>query len=319
MASFLPMRIGEIQRIADTVVTITLEGVQGSPLPSYEPGAHVDIRLPNGLLRSYSLTAPYDRTRPYTIAVHRGRASGGGSSYIHEHLSPGDEVEVSVPRNLFPLLPGMHTSVLIAGGIGVTPLYCMAQHLTAQRRPWRLAYAARSRGAAAFADALQTLASQASAGLTLHFDDEAAGHVLNIENLIKEAPADAHFYCCGPGPMLDGYHAACSALERERVHCERFGGQAIQAASGSFEIELTRSSRTLHVGPDQTILDALLDAGIDVEYSCMQGICGSCVTPVLDGEPDHRDAFLSLDEQAAGDRIMICCSRSRSAKLVLDR
>jgi len=318
MTSFLPMRVGNMQGIADTVVAITLEGLEGGELPAYEPGAHVDIRLPNGLVRSYSLTAPYARARPYAIAVHRDRASRGGSACIHDELRPGDVVDISPPRNLFPLAPGTHTSVLIAGGIGITPLYCMAQHLTARGRPWQLAYAARNRGAAAYAGALQALARRASARLTLHFDDEAAGQVLDIGHLVQAAPAGAHFYCCGPRPMLEGYLAACASLPGERVHYERFGGETATTAGDEFDIELARSGKTLRVKPGQTILDALLDAGVEIEYSCMQGICGSCVTPVLDGEPDHRDAFLSSGERAGNDRILICCSRSRSAKLVLD-
>jgi len=319
MTNFLPMRVGDIQRIADTVVAITLQGEHGGALPAYEPGAHVDIRLPNGLVRSYSLTAPYDRAHPYAIAVHRDRASRGGSACIHDQLQAGDKVDVSPPRNLFPLAPGAHASVLIAGGIGVTPLYCMARQLAAQGRPWHLAYAARSRGAAAFASALQALAGQARARLTLHFDDEAAGGVLDIEGLIREAPAGTHFYCCGPRPMLDAYLAACACLPGDQVHYERFGGETATVPGDEFDIELARSGKTLRVKPGQTILDALLDAGVEVEYSCMQGICGSCVTSVLDGEPDHRDAFLSPGERAAGDRIMVCCSRSHGARLVLDR
>lgn len=315
--NFFPVQICDIQWVADSVVELTLLGVETEALPTYEPGAHIDIRLPNGLVRSYSLITPYHRDRPYTIAVNRDRESRGGSLYIHEKLSVGDVLDISAPLNNFPLVTGDSACVLIAGGIGITPLYCMAQHLTAYGRPWQLAYAARSRMSAAYVDELQELAHQASAMLMLHFDDERNGQVLNIERLVREAPPDADFYCCGPPPMLEGYLAVCSTSPAERVHYERFGIEPVPLSSDEFDVELALSGKTVRVKQNQTILDAILDLGIEVEYSCMQGICGSCITTVLGGDPDHRDGFLSPGEQTSNEKMLICCSRSLSPKLVL--
>lgn len=321
MAGFISMRVSQVRRLAGTVAAVTLEGLTQAPLPAFTPGAHIDVRLPNGLVRSYSLYTRNGAARRYEIAVNRDPASRGGSAYIHERLQPGDVVEISAPRNLFALAEGPHPSVLIAGGIGVTPLYCMVQQLAAEGADWQMAYAARSRAGAAFVDALQALAERSGAALRLHFDDEAQGRVLDVADIVRRAPAGAHFYCCGPAPMLQAYLQACAGLPEARVHYERFGADpaaATPAGEAEFEVELARSGRVLRVAPDQTILDAMLDAGVEVDYSCMQGICGSCRTAVLAGEPDHRDGFLSPQEQAANDSLMVCCSRARGGRLVLD-
>ncbi|WP_232468017.1 PDR/VanB family oxidoreductase [Bordetella genomosp. 13] len=318
MNEFVKMRVGAIRRLAGTVSAIALERLSDAVLPSFAPGAHVDLRLPGGLVRSYSLYTLRDTERRYEIAVNRDGNSRGGSAYLHERLRVGDVLEVSAPRNHFPLIDGDHPTLLIAGGIGITPLYCMAQQLAARGARWHMVYAARSRAGAAFVDELQALADAAGMPLTLHFDDEAGGR-LDIPAIVAHAPPDTHFYCCGPAPMLDAYLSACSRLPAERVHYERFGADIPMPGAGQgFDVELARSGRTLRVRPDQTILEVLLDAGVDVEYSCMQGVCGSCRTGVLAGEPEHLDMFLSPEEQAASDCMMICCSRARGARLVLD-
>jgi len=321
MVDFMSMRVGQVRRLTGTVAAVTLEALADAPLPAFTPGAHIDVRLPNGLVRSYSLYTLDGAARRYEIAVNRDPVSRGGSAYIHERLQPGDVVNISPPRNLFALDEGPHPSVLIAGGIGVTPLYCMAQQLAARGADWQMAYAARSRAGAAFVDALQALAERSGAALRLHFDDEAQGRVLDIAGIVQRAPEGAHFYCCGPAPMLQAYLEACAGLPEARVHYERFcADPAATALAGEaeFEVELARSGLVLRVAQDQTILEAMLNAGIEVEYSCMQGICGSCRTAVLAGEPDHRDAFLSPQEQAANDSVMVCCSRARGGRLVLD-
>ena len=313
------MRVQAMRYEAEGVLTFELRPLQGGALAPAEAGAHIDLKLANGLLRSYSLCNAPGETHRYVVGVSRDTASRGGSRFMHEDLRPGEHIEVTGPRNHFSLDESAPHTVLVAGGIGITPLWAMAQRLQALGRPWALHYAARAATHAAFADALRALAPDA---VHTHFDDECAGRLLDIRAIVAAAPPGAHFYCCGPVPMLRAFEDATAALPPARVHLEYFKAPeppppAADAVQG-FEVELARSGRVLHVSPGRSILDEMLDAGIDVPYSCMEGICGSCEIRLLAGEADHRDMVLSDAQKKAGESIMVCCSGARSPRLVLD-
>jgi ferredoxin-NADP reductase len=285
----------------------------GAPLPSYGPGAHVDLHLPNGLVRNYSLTTARPEPGTYTFGIKREQAGRGGSHLIHDELKVGAIVKISAPRNNFPLDEGASRSILIAGGIGITPIWCMVQRLAELGRDWTLHYACRSRAEMAFLDALEGMPRA-----QLHFDDEHGGQVLDVAAIVSAAPREAQLYCCGPAPMLRAFEAASADWPRPQVHVEYFTAKAEPARAGGFIVELKRSGREFFIPQGQSILGVLLDEGIDVDYSCELGICGACEQRVLAGEPEHRDSILTEEEQAENKRVMICCAGCKSERLVLD-
>lgn len=301
---------------AEDVVSLELVDECGEPLPPFTAGAHIDLVLGNGCSRSYSLVNdPAERDR-YVIAVNKDPASRGGSRYVHEVLQAGQSIEVRGPRNNFELVENAPLVVLFAGGIGVTPLRCMIQRMEALGRPWMLHYAARSRVRCAFLDEVAALEARHSGRVHLHFDDEAGGRPMDIAARIAASPADAHLYCCGPNPMMRAFEAATAGRPPETVHVEYFTAQHDAACAGGFQVVLARSQRTVFVKKGQSILDTLLDAGVDVANCCREGVCGTCQTTVIDGQPDHRDSYLTPPERK--NSMMVCCSGSLSDKLVLD-
>jgi len=295
----------------------------GGSFPAVEAGAHIDLHLGNGLVRSYSLlNAPGERHR-YCIAVNNDPASRGGSRWLHEKLRCGEQMQISAPRNAFALDETASHSVLIGGGIGITPLLSMVRRLNAIGRPWTLHYSVRSRARAAYAAELQALAAQAreagrQATLVLHVDDEQQGRFLDVAAALAAAPEGAHAYCCGPQPMLAAFEAATASWPPARVHREYFASNQEAATSGGFVVELARRGTSITVQPGQTILDGLIAIGAEPPNSCRQGICGTCEVAVLAGEPDHRDLVLSEEDRAANQRIIVCCSGAKSSRLVLD-
>jgi ferredoxin-NADP reductase len=317
--SLLELRVAAIRYEAEGIHSFELLPAVGACLPAFSAGAHVDIHLGNGLVRSYSLTNSPSQRNCYVIGVNRDRASRGGSVYMHERVRVGDVLKVSEPRNNFPLAEDAAHSVLIAGGIGITPLRSMLFRLQALGRSWELIYCARNRRNAAFFDELTALGEDSGHRIRFHFDDETDGQKLELREVLAGRPDDTHFYCCGPVSMLGAFEEAAVGLAEQCVHVEYFAARQLAATeSGGFNVRLAKSARVLPIAPGQTILDAVLEAGIRVSYSCMEGICGSCETRVLDGTPDHRDLVLSKQQQGANDRMMICCSRAKSAELVLD-
>lgn len=314
----LALRVKRICYEAETINSYELTGQAGVELPPFTAGSHIDLHLPNGVIRSYSLVNdPAERHR-YVVAVNRDADSRGGSRYVHDTLKAGDLINVSQPRNHFPLREDARHSVLIAGGIGVTPLLSMIRRLEVLGRGWELFYAARRRGAAAFLDELHALRADGHLNLHVDFDDERGGRPFDLVAIVRAAPADAHLYCCGPLPMLAAFEAATADRPAGHVHVEYFKPKEAPALVGGFTVRLARSNQTIAVQPGQTILDALLGAGIAANYACSEGLCGTCETRVLDGAPDHRDQFLSEDERASNRTIMICCSGAKSDTLVLD-
>lgn len=306
------LMIRSITREAEGLWAFELVPVDGGPLPDYAPGAHLDLHLPGGLVRQYSLTNPADGRR-YVLGVARDRASRGGSRWLHDQARPGDVIQASDPRNTFPLDEDAPLSVLVAGGVGVTPLLAMARRLDALGRPWRLHYAVRDRSVAAFVDRFQAMKGE----VALHVDAETGG-LMDIAAVVAGTPPEARLYCCGPTPMIEAFEAAASGRDPAHVRVERFAAAAPRADDGSLTVELARSGLTVHVGPDETILDAVLAAGVQAPASCRNGVCGTCETRVLAGVPDHRDMILSDAEKQAGQTMMICCSRARSPSLTLD-
>jgi ferredoxin-NADP reductase len=285
----------------------------GAVLPPAEPGAHVDIHLPNGLMRQYSLTVPDPSPHSYVLGIKRDPASRGGSSYIFDHLQVGRLVKISLPRNKFPLVENAAHVVLIAGGIGITPIWCMAQRLNALGRSWELHYSSRSRSDMAFLEALEHWKPA-----RFHFDDEAAGKFLDLNAIVARAPKESHFYCCGPAPMLEAFEKATANWPREQVHVEYFTPKEAPNLAGGFKVELARAHKEFVIPPGKSILEVLRDAGVNVPYSCEEGICGACETTVISGTPDHHDSVLTDSERAANKTMMICCGGCKGEKLVLD-
>jgi len=310
----MALKVVSAEAIADGCRLFELALPDGGALPSCEPGAHIGIRLPDGSERQYSLLNYGSAPTSYRFAVKRDPESRGGSVWLCDKAVSGDTFLTEAPRNNFPLDEGGHPTVLIAGGIGITPIRAMIDRLEELGREWVLHYAARTRAEAAFADELAGLGS-----VHLHFDDVEGG-VLPVAEIVRAAPTDAHLYCCGPAPMLAAFEAAAAeaSIAPERVHVEYFTQKYDVATEGGFTVALARSGSEFRVEPGKTILDTLRAAGLDLSSSCEEGICGACETRVLEGLPDHRDAILSERERQENKTMFICCSGAKSDRLVLD-
>lgn len=309
----LRLRIKSAGWEAPNILSYELRPLEGGELPPFTAGAHIDLTLPNGLVRSYSLVNPQSERHRYVITVQKDRASRGGSKWIHENFRAGDILTVNGPRNNFALDETAEKSIFIAGGIGITPILSMIERLSALGRDWELVYCSRTRSGTAF---LESLEKQPQ--VRFNFDEEPGGKILDIAAAVKAAPANGHLYCCGPVPMLNAFEQATKDLARERVHTEYFTAKEPPAVEGGFKVVLAKSGREFTVPPGKTILDTLCDMGLDIPHSCTEGICGTCETRVLEGVPDHRDLILTERERASNKTMMICCSGSKSEKLVLD-
>jgi ferredoxin-NADP reductase len=299
---------------------IRLARPDGGALPSWAAGAHIDVRLPGGDTRSYSLinascdpaatTAP----RSYLLGVRLEEPSQGGSTYMHS-LNVGDVVTAAAPSNNFALQPSSRPIVLLAGGVGVTPVVSMAAHLTASGHPYRFVYAGRTRAHLAFLSEIEALAGDR---LTIHTDD--ASGIFDVKTLIQSLTADEPLYCCGPRPMIDAAIANTEALGwgQGRLRFELFTSAAPRPGDASFEVVLNGSGQTFLIPADKTILGVLIEAGLDPLHDCKRGDCGICQVGVIEGVPDHRDCVLSASEREAGKLMQICVSRSKTPRLVLD-
>lgn len=316
-AALLQVRLHAVRWEAEGILSFEFRRPDGRDLPTFAAGAHVDLCLPGGLSRSYSLLNAPTESNHYVVAVALDPA-GRGSRQMHEALPVGTVMALSMPRNHFPLDESAPHSVLIAGGIGITPIWAMMQRLTLLRASCEVHYAARTRDVAAFVPQLESLARRTGTPLSLYFDHEPGGQPLDLRAIAAVAAPDAHLYCCGPKPMLAAFEVACAQRNPATVHLEYFASRASAASEGGYRVHLARSQRCLFVPPGRTLLDALLDAGVDLPHSCMQGTCGACETRVLDGVPDHRDAILTEAERRAGRTMMPCCSGAKSAELVLE-
>ncbi|MDQ0765346.1 PDR/VanB family oxidoreductase [Streptomyces canus] len=294
---------------ADGVLALTLRHPLGEQLPQWEPGAHLDVVLGPGLERQYSLCGdPADRTA-WRIAVLREPAGRGGSAHVHEQLEPGDKVRVRGPRNHFALRPAPRY-LFIAGGIGITPILPMLAAAEAEGAEWTLLYGGRTRESMAFTEELSRYGDR----VTVAPQDQTG--LLDLASVLDGVPEGTLVYCCGPGPLLDAVEERCPA---GLLHVERFTPKEQPAAENTeFEVELAQTGTTVTVAPDVSVLDAVRASGVEVLFSCTEGTCGTCETDVLDGTPDHRDSVLTDEEREAGETMMICVSRCRGKKLVLD-
>ncbi|WP_392674693.1 PDR/VanB family oxidoreductase [Streptomyces sp. LN785] len=295
---------------ADGVLSVELTHPDGKPLPAWTPGAHLDVHV-GGQIRQYSLCGDPHVADVYRIGVLNEPSSRGGSRYVHTQLRPGQPVTVSEPRNHFAL-EDADGYVFVAGGIGITPLLAMAREADRRGAAWRMVYGGRGRASMAFTAELAALGGD----VTLVPQDEL-GHI-DLDTALAELPGGTLVYSCGPEPLLSAVEERCPA---ERLRLERFAAPVVERGGDDeeFEVECRASGVTLTVGADTSILDAVEGAGMDVQSSCRDGICGSCETRVLDGTPDHRDFLLSEAEHAAGATMMICVSRcAPGSRLVLD-
>jgi len=301
---------------ADGVVSLTLRRPDGGALPSWTPGAHIDVFLGDGdrgLIRQYSLCGrPADRDY-WQIAVLREPQGRGGSAYVHDLLHEGSTVRVRGPRNNFPLRPAPR-HLFIAGGVGITPVLPMVEAAEAAGADWRLLYGGRTRTSMAFVDRLLPYGDR-----VLIRPQDTYG-LLDLAGFLGVPKEGTLVHACGPEPLLRAVQQSCAEWPPGTLGVERFAPvQPAGAGPGeTFEVELARSGLTLTVPPERSVLEAVEEAGVAVEFSCREGTCGTCETEVLDGEPDHRDSLLSEDEREAGDTMLICVSRSRGPRLVLD-
>ena len=316
-ASQLTVRVVRKQMEADGICSFELADPAGEPLPPFSAGSHIDVHIPGGLTRQYSLCNPPSEQHRYVIAVLNDAQSRGGSRAMHEAVQEGNTLQVSTPRNHFPLEPEARRHLLLAGGIGITPMLCMAECLANEGQSFAMHYCARSRRCAAFIDHLARAPYAES--VQLHFDDEDPAQRLDITTLLAEAASDVHLYVCGPKGFMDAMLDTARRLgwAEERLHYEFFAA-SVDITGGAFEVKLASSGRTVVIPTGQTVAEALADAGVEVPVSCGQGICGTCLVRVLEGEPEHRDLYLSPEEQARNDQFTPCCSRARSSTLVLD-
>jgi ferredoxin-NADP reductase len=294
------------------VVALTLRDPAGNSLPGWEPGAHVDLEVRPGLIRQYSLCGDPSEVGRWDIAVLR-EADGAASAALHDTVTEGDRLRARGPRNNFPLLPAPAYQ-FIAGGIGVTPIVPMLAAAEAAGAEWSLLYGGRRRASMAFLPELAGYGPR----VAVRPQDETG--LLDLDGVLGRPRPDTLVYCCGPEPLLAAVEQRCRDWPAGSLHCERFTAGPLEAPArdGPFEVVLARSGRTVCVPPGLSILRAVEEAGVSVLSSCQEGTCGTCETGVLEGEPDHRDSVLTEAERAAGDLMMICVSRSRGSRLVLD-
>lgn len=304
---------------AEDICSFELTAVDGSALPPFEPGAHIDVHLPNGLIRQYSLCPGADQLGRYLIAVLLEPASRGGSAAVHR-LQVGDRLRIGAPRNHFPLQGDAQRSLLLAGGIGITPLLAMAEHLAARGADFVLHYGARSAGRMAFANRLRQEALAAQ--VHLHLDDGAPEQKLVLDQALGPVTPGTHIYVCGPGGFMDWVldGARQAGWPEEQLHREYFAApvRSQDAEDGAFQIQIGHGGAIHTVPTGRNVIEVLGEHGIEIPVSCEQGVCGTCVTRVLEGQPDHRDSYLTEQERATNDCFTPCCSRARSSLLVLD-
>ncbi|MGE0153650.1 MAG: 2Fe-2S iron-sulfur cluster-binding protein [Reyranellaceae bacterium] len=313
----LDLSVRAVSEVASGIRLYELADPAGAPLPEFAAGAHIDVEIPGGFLRQYSLCGdPRDRSQ-YHIAVLREAAGSGGSAALHDGVKPGDRLAVSPPRNNFPIAAGAARHLLLAGGIGVTPMMAMVEQLRHDGADFVLHYCTRSPERTAFRDRLQGFGER----IVYHHDQGDPRQGLDIAGLLARHEPGTHLYYCGPAPFMAAVKGAAAHWPAETVHFEYFAPpadarNAKAAASGGFTIRLARSGRELEVPPDRSIVDVLRAAGIEVETSCEIGTCGTCKTRYLAGTPQHNDYILTAKDQQ--EWVMLCCARAESDVLVLD-
>ncbi len=300
------------------IASFELGRTDGAPLPAFSAGSHVDVQVPGGLTRQYSLCNDAGEQHRYRIAVLRDPASRGGSTGMHDAVNEGDEIVISAPKNHFPLEHASRT-LLFAGGIGVTPILCMAQRLNSTGADFSMHYCTRSEDRTAFHTEIRE--SAFADKVQFHFDAGAEDQKLALKNVLGAPDAGKHLYVCGPTGFIDFVTSTARAAgwAPANVHLEYFGAAPQDTSNdGSFDVRIASTGKTYTIGADENIIQVLKDNGIEILSSCEQGVCGTCITRVLEGEIDHRDMYFTDEEKEANDQFTPCCSRSKSKVLVLD-
>ncbi|MET0289095.1 MAG: PDR/VanB family oxidoreductase [Pseudoxanthomonas sp.] len=313
----LQLQIARRELQTDHIVVLELRSPDGAPLPAFDAGAHVDVHLAAGLVRQYSLCGdPADASR-YRLGVLLDPATRGGSQAVHRDLQLGSTLQVGVPRNLFPLAAGASHSVLVGGGIGITPMIAMAHALHRAGASFELHYCSRAPEQAAFLDELRE--APFGGHVWIYHDERGDGRRFAPSTQLPAPAPDVHVYVCGPAGFMDWVIEGARVAGHAEVciHREYFSVEVDTGGAG-FEVELAQSGRVVQVAEGQSITAALAAIGVKVQVSCEEGVCGTCLTTVLAGVPDHRDVFLTDEEKADNDQILLCCSRACSPRLVLD-
>lgn len=314
----ISVRVARKTNEAQDICSFELVAADGAGLPAFSAGSHVDVQLPNGLIRQYSLCNDPTESHRYLICVLLDPVSRGGSKAMHE-LQVGQQLQISAPKNHFPLAHEAKRHLLLAGGIGVTPILCMAERLAHSSSDFEMHYCTRSEQRTAFRKRIGD--SIFAFRVQFHFDDGTAGQQLDLATLLATPESGVHLYVCGPKGFMDAvlHRARDQGWLDSQIHFEFFAGEQLASASDAgFSVQLASSGRVIQVLAQQTVTQALALAGVAVPTSCEQGVCGTCLTRVIEGIPAHRDCYLSPEEQAANDQFLPCCSRAKTALLVLD-
>lgn len=315
----LTVKVAHKRSEAEDICALELVDPQGGTLPPFSAGSHIDVHLPGGVVRQYSLCNDPRENHRYLIAVLNEPSSRGGSRAVHEQVHEGQLLQISAPKNHFALAHEARRSLLLAGGIGITPILCMAERLAHLEADFEMHYCTRSRARTAFHDRIRAAAF--ADRVSFHFDDAGPAQQIDLDALLAAPQPGTHLYVCGPKGFMDA--VLSRARERgwpaEQLHYEFFTAEAVDTAGDQpFDVKLASSGRVIRVERDQTVVQALAQAGVDVVTSCEQGVCGTCLTRVLEGVPDHRDLYLTPEEQARNDQFTPCCSRAKTPLLVLD-
>ncbi|MGN6667828.1 MAG: PDR/VanB family oxidoreductase [Trinickia sp.] len=319
-ASTFKVRVDAIRDEAQGIRSFRVSRIDGQPFDKYEPGAHIDVTAPSGITRQYSLCSDPDSNSHLLFAVKREPESRGGSRSLHDEVEIGGELLIGPPRNLFRLVHEARFHLLVGAGIGITPLLSMAYRLESSGQPFVLHYFARSEEHAAF---LSLLSQQRFAGnVKLHFGVEPGDLGAVLRSCLADAQSGTHVYTCGPTPFMDQVVAIGESTKSiADVHLERFSAAPIEPSTSSleaFDVKVASTGQVIRVAKDQSIVDALATIGIEIDTSCGEGICGTCMVDVVEGTPEHRDHCLSKAEREGSKVICCCVSRSLSPLLVLD-
>ncbi len=315
MTQPLALRVERIGAEAKDVLRVELADPLGGELPAFEPGAHLAVHLPNGLVRHYSLCGDWRDRRRYVLGIGRALDGRGGSDWLHGGLREGMELRCGAPANNFGLV-NAGRYLFIAGGIGVTPILSMVRWCQAHGKDWRLVYGARSRQRLAFYEELRAWGDR----VRFHCDDEA-GTPIQVPLLLADVQPGTQVYCCGPSPLMQSVQQHGAHLPAGALHFEWFNApppEAAAAAAEGFWVDLQRSGASYHVPPGRSILEVLEEHGHEVPFSCREGLCGTCETPVCGGEPEHLDYVYPPSQRPALKTMLVCVSRAKTERLVLD-
>jgi ferredoxin-NADP reductase len=316
MSQLIKTRVIARDQQGQDIVVISLASVNSEPLPAFDAGAHIDLHLGGGIIRQYSLCGSPRERHTYRLGILKTSSSRGGAIAAHA-LAIGDEIEISQPRNLFPLVDSASHSILIGGGIGITPMLAMADVLQYQKKSFELHYCGRSSNRAAFTGELAN--ASWNENVHFHFQDIAPHQKIPLASILAAAPIDSHIFVCGPEGFMDWVFAIAreSGLSEQQLHKEYFNKET-ETSGNTFTVYIENLDIEVQVKEDQTITQALADAGVRVKVSCQQGVCGTCLANVIAGTPDHRDSYLTTDEKAENDQIILCCSRAISSELRIE-